>query len=131
MFAAWGRTVYRFRWLVLIASALSLVAAIFSVGYGGRLGTGEFSSQTESGRANELVDEALSEKLPSLTLIFGSDDLEGEDPAFRSGVKRALGPLRDDSWVSRIRTPYDDDLTSPNGGDVLPRQEARLRGGRA
>ena len=44
MFAAWGRFVYRFRWVVLAVSVLSIAAVIFSMQYGGRLGTGEFSA---------------------------------------------------------------------------------------
>jgi hypothetical protein len=44
LFAAWGRLVYRLRWLVLVVSVLSIVALIFSMQYGGRLGTGEFSA---------------------------------------------------------------------------------------
>ena len=37
MFAGWGRFVYRFRWLVLVASILSIAAVIFSMQYGGGL----------------------------------------------------------------------------------------------
>ena len=59
MFAAWGRFVYRYRWLVLAASILSIAAVIFSMQYGGRVGTGEFSAPegTESGRVEDLLDE--------------------------------------------------------------------------
>jgi ABC-type Fe3+-siderophore transport system permease subunit len=41
MFAAWGCLVYRYRWLVLVSSILTLAAAVFLMGYGGWLGTGE------------------------------------------------------------------------------------------
>lgn len=58
MFAAWGRFVYRFRWFVLVASTLSIAALLFSMQYGGRLGTGEFTAPagTESGRVDDLLD---------------------------------------------------------------------------
>ena len=92
MFAAWGRVVYRFRWLVLAASIFSLAAAIFLMGYGGRLGTGEFSPPegTESGRVEKLLDEELPEDPPSFTLIFGSDEMKATDSAFRKEMEWAL-----------------------------------------
>jgi uncharacterized membrane protein YdfJ with MMPL/SSD domain len=109
MFAAWGRMVYRFRWLVLAASILSLAAAIFLMGYGGRLGTGEFSppENTESGRVEELLDEELPEDPPSFTLIIGSEEMKATDSAFRKEVERALRPLEEDERVAEVRTAYE------------------------
>jgi uncharacterized membrane protein YdfJ with MMPL/SSD domain len=109
MFAAWGRMVYRFRWLVLAASILSLAAAIFLMGYGGRLGTGEFSppENTESGRVEELLDEELPEDPPSFTLIIGSEEMKAPDSAFRKEVERALRPLEEDERVAEVRTAYE------------------------
>ncbi len=109
MFAAWGRFVYRFRWLVLIASVLSIAAVIFSMQYGGRLGTGEFSAPegTESGRVEELLDEEVAKAPPSFTLVFGSEDEKAIDPAFRAQVERALGPLEEDDRVTEVRTAYE------------------------
>ena len=126
MFAAWGRMVYRLRWLVLAASILTLAAAIFLMGYGGRLGTGEFSppENTESGRVEELLDEELPEDPPSFTLIFGSEKLKATDSAFRKEVERALEPLEEDERVTEIRTAYedgapDDAMTSRDGHRAL------------
>ncbi len=109
MFAAWGRLVYRFRWLVLVASILSIVAMIFSMGYGGRLGTGEFSAPegTESGRVEDLLDEEVAKTPPSFMLIFGSEDEKATDPAFRDQVEQALEPLEDDGRVQDVRTAYE------------------------
>jgi putative drug exporter of the RND superfamily len=109
MFAAWGRFVYRFRWLVLAASILSIAAVIFSMQYGGRLGTGEFSAPegTESGRVDDLLDEEVSKTPPSFMLIFGNEDEKATDPAFRDGVERALEPIEDDDRVTNVRTAYE------------------------
>src|SRR5215218_3337283 len=109
MFAAWGRFVYRFRWLVLAASILSTAAVIFSMQYGGRLGTGEFSAPegTESGRVEDLLDEEVAKTPPSFMLIFGSEDEKATDPAFRDQVERALEPLEDDERVQGVRTAYE------------------------
>jgi uncharacterized membrane protein YdfJ with MMPL/SSD domain len=108
MFAAWGRLVYRFRWLVLAASILSIAAVIFSMQYGGRLGTGEFSAPegTESGRVEDLLDDEVPKTPPSFMLIFGSEDEKATSPAFRDGVKHALKPLEEDERVTNIRTAY-------------------------
>jgi putative drug exporter of the RND superfamily len=109
MFTAWGRFVYRFRWLVLAASILSIAAVIFSMQYGGRLGTGEFSAPegTESGRVDDLLDEEVSKTPPSFMLIFGNEDEKATDPAFRDGVERALEPIEDDDRVTNVRTAYE------------------------
>ena len=109
MFATWGRFVYRFRWVVLAASILSIAAVIFSMQYGGRLGTGEFSAPegTESGRVEDLLDEEVAKSPPSFMLIFGDEDEKATDPAFSDGVKRALEPLEDDERVTAVRTAYE------------------------
>ena len=113
MFAAWGRFVYRFRWLVLVASILSIVAVVYSMGYGGRLGTGEFSAPegTESGRVDELLDEEVAKAPPGFMLVFGSEDEKATDPAFRDQVERAVEPLREDERVTGVRTAYEDGAT--------------------
>src|SRR5215212_426281 len=111
MFAAWGRFVYRFRWLVLAASILSIAAVIFSIQYGGRLGTGEFSAPdgTESGRVDDLLDQEVSETPPSFMLIFGNEKEKATDQAFRDGVEQALEPIEDDDRVTNVRTAYEND----------------------
>jgi len=113
MFAAWGRLVYRLRWLVLVASILSIAAAIFAMGYGGRLGTGEFSAPegTESGRVEEVLDEEVAKVPPSFMLIFGSEDEKATDPAFRDQLQRALEPLEEDERVTGVRTAYEEGAT--------------------
>src|SRR5829696_4925020 len=110
VFAAWGRLVYRFRWLVLVASILSIAALLFSMGYGGRLGTGEFTAPegTESGRVEDLLDEEVAKTPPSFMLIFGSEDAKATAPSFRDQVERALDPLEDDERVKGVRTAYED-----------------------
>jgi RND superfamily putative drug exporter len=110
MFAAWGRFVYRFRWLVLAVSILSIAAVIFSMQYGGRLGTGEFSAPegTESGRVDDLLDDEVPKTPPSFMLIFGSENEKATSPAFRDGVEHALEPLEGDERVTNIRTAYED-----------------------
>lgn len=126
MFAAWGHFVYRFRWPVLLASTLSIAVLLFSMQYGGRLGTGEFTAPdgTESGRVENLLDREVAKTPPSFTLIFGNEDMRAKDPAFRESVERALKPLEDDGRVTNVRTAYeggtpDGDMISRDGHHSL------------
>jgi RND superfamily putative drug exporter len=82
------------------------------MGYSGTLGAEDLPSQTEAGRANELIERELGTRAPNFTLVFSSDNLEATDQAFREEVGRALEPLRDEPRVVGIRTLYDDDAAS-------------------
>ncbi|CAA9443333.1 MAG: hypothetical protein AVDCRST_MAG37-1576 [uncultured Rubrobacteraceae bacterium] len=70
MFATWGRFVYRFRWPVLILSILSLAGWAALMSYSGTLGAEDLPSQTEAGRANELIESELGRRAPSFILVF-------------------------------------------------------------
>ena len=113
---------YRFRWLVLVLSLLSIAAVVFSVQYGGRLGTGEFAAPagTESGRVDDLLDKEVAKTPPSFMLVFGDKDEKATDPAFRDGVERALEPLEGDDRVTNVRTAYENGTVD---GDMISRDE--------
>ncbi|MDQ3854978.1 MAG: MMPL family transporter, partial [Chloroflexota bacterium] len=115
MFAIWGRLVYRFRWLVLVLSVLSLAAAgaVMLLGWGGRLGSGQFRSEVESARAQDLIDEQLAARPPSFTLVFSSPSVPVSDPRFRAELERALKPLRGADGVVGIRTAWDTGTVNP------------------
>ncbi len=107
MFGAWGRLVYRLRWIVLILS-LAIVAgsgaAILT------LNTSLSSSDSgipgsESSRASALIAAELpSDGGGGFTLIFTAKDpaLKAADPAFAAAVEAALQPLRGDPRVGAI-----------------------------
>jgi uncharacterized membrane protein YdfJ with MMPL/SSD domain len=108
VFAAWGRFVYRHRWPVLAFSVVLLVASGFIAGQGGKLDSGGIIETAESGRASRLIEQELPIVGGStFTLIFSSDTLNAQDPAFRAAVEAALVPLRTDPRVDTIITPYD------------------------
>ncbi len=114
MFEAWGRFVYRHRWPVLAVSILFLVASAFIAGRGGKLESGGFIETAESGRASRLIEQELPIVGGStFTLIFSSDTLSAQDPAFRAAVEAALVPLRTDPRVDTINTPYDAGVIDP------------------
>src|SRR5439155_3613654 len=112
LFAAWGRVVYRRRWLVVLFSAVLLAISGVALAQGGKLsGQGSISS-SESGRAVTLIrDEippATSSGGSSLTIVFsGRDGLQVDDARFRDAMLAALQPLQADARVESIRTPYD------------------------
>jgi RND superfamily putative drug exporter len=110
--AAWGRFVYRRRWLVLVVSLLTLGVSVASLVAGGQLRNVEFR-ETEAGRTSQLIrDEfppapgAPAAATSSFVLIFISKGgLAAADPRFIDGMNTALGPLRSDPRVVSIATP--------------------------
>ena len=114
MFTAWGHFVYRWRWNVLIVSALLLVGSGYIASQGGKLESGGFIETAESGRASRLIEKELPRAGGStFTLIFSSATLTANDSAFKSAVDDALAPLRSDSRIATIQTPYDGSAADP------------------
>ena len=110
MFAWWGQFVYRFRWPVLGVSLLLLAGSILAFRNGGTL-KNSGGQNTESGRAITLMHDQLPQSGPgagsSFVLVFGSQTMGVQDPAFKQAVLAALQPLKDDSRVRSIDTPFD------------------------
>jgi RND superfamily putative drug exporter len=108
VFAAWGRIVYHHRWLILVASIALLAASVVALGQGGSLQFSN-STQTESGRAANLMDRELPHDTSggsSFILVFSSRALPVSDPRFRAAMLAALAPLRADHHVTAVQTPY-------------------------
>ena len=114
MFTAWGHFVYRFRWIVLILSILLLVASGAIVAQGGKLESGGFIETAESGRASKLIERELPRAGGStFTLIFSSDTLTATSAEFRAAVEAAVAPLRADTRVDSITSPFDSSSVDP------------------
>ncbi len=114
MFGAWGRFVYRHRWLVLAVSGVFLIGSGFVASQGGKLQQGGFIETAESGRASRLVEKELPRAGGSqFTLLFSSETLDAKSPEFRSAVEDALAPLKKDPRVDTIVTPYDGSAPDP------------------
>src|SRR3954449_9637209 len=107
MFGAWGRFVYRFRWLVLLVSLVVVTGTVVAVA---RLSTSLSSAyqgdpNSESSRALALTGAELpSDGGATFTLIFTAKDpaLKAADPAFTAAVEAALQPLRADARIATI-----------------------------
>src|SRR5438094_6654344 len=108
MFAWWGQFVYRHRWAVLGVSGVMLAGSIVALFNGGTLkNTG--SRNTESGRALSLMQDHLPHNGAgsSFVLVFGSNSLAVSDPSFKQAMLTALQPLKADSRVKTVETPFD------------------------
>ncbi|HEV8585740.1 MAG TPA: MMPL family transporter [Methylomirabilota bacterium] len=105
MLAAWGRAVHRLRWWLVALSLLPLLLWLGVTPEG--LDESVVPPEMESVRAVQLLDEELAPRPPSFGLIFSSSTLSAPDPRFVAEVRKALAPLREDSRVKRIRTPWD------------------------
>lgn len=113
MFARWGRFVYRRRWVMLVGSAILLGLSIGGIVAGGTLaGNGNFGAQLPSGVAAKLVQDEMSGSQGSgssgseITLLFSSPTLVATDSDFKAALERSLTPLRSDSRVTNVITPY-------------------------
>ncbi|HEV8537230.1 MAG TPA: MMPL family transporter [Candidatus Limnocylindria bacterium] len=115
MFAGWGRFVHRRRWWVLAISALLLVGSGVVVAQGAKLESGGFIETSESGVASRLIERELPRAGGStFTLVLSSATLSAKSPEFRAAVEAAIAPLRGDSRVATIITPYDGTAPDPS-----------------
>jgi RND superfamily putative drug exporter len=107
MFGAWGRRLYRRRWLVLGMNGAIVAAAAGMLLAGGRLTTGAIRG-TEAYRAQRLAEAALGfPGASSFTVIFHSADLAVPDPRFAHALRAALAPLAADPRVAAVQSPLD------------------------
>jgi putative drug exporter of the RND superfamily len=112
MFRAWGRFVCRWRWAVLPASLLLLGLSVAGVLNGGTLNARPpGQSVLESDRAQDLTTAQLGNQTgptgSTFQLVFGSPSLGVSDPGYQSALEAAVAPLRADSRVTGVETPYD------------------------
>src|SRR2546423_13431154 len=108
MFAWWGQFVFRYRWAVLGFSTIMLAGSIVALLNGGTL-KNSGGENPESGRAIALMQQQLPQSGAgsSFVLVFGSAAMGVNDPAFKQAVLDALQPLKADSRVKSIETPFD------------------------
>src|SRR6266705_1123856 len=104
VFAGWGRLVYRYRWAMLVGSGVLLAISVAGLLMGGTL-----TSNLESARAASLTSSELpsgSKQTSTFLLLFRSDSLMANDPAFKSAVVDALAPIQGDPRINKLVDPY-------------------------
>ena len=99
--------VIRFRWWVIGGWAVVfLVSVPFAPRVTSQLKHGFGELDTESRAALRLVDEELGFAESSVTLVFSSETLDVDDPAYAQEIERAIAPLRQRPDVVRVVTHF-------------------------
>jgi uncharacterized membrane protein YdfJ with MMPL/SSD domain len=129
VFAAWGRLVYRHRWVTLVGSGVLLALSIAGLLMGGTLTSGgPITSNLDSAKAANLVtaDLGAAKVTSTFDLIFRSNTLSVNDPAYKDAVTAALAPIQADSRIDKLIDPYTTTnpavaqaLTSKDGHEAL------------
>jgi RND superfamily putative drug exporter len=126
MFAAIGALVFRFRWAVLVASAIFLAGAGLMLFRGGTLTTGDIHG-IESEAAQQRID-AITGRPADTTIVAVFHALPGKAVTrgeLDDAIEAALEALRDDPRVDSIITPaslpppLDASLVDAGGGAAL------------
>jgi uncharacterized membrane protein YdfJ with MMPL/SSD domain len=92
MFEGLGRTMYRRRrWVVAVVAVLAVFAGAWGTGVFGRLtGAGYDTPDSQSSRAAELAAQKLGTTSADLLVLYRSDRLTVDDPAFRDAATGRL-----------------------------------------
>ncbi|MGH2461284.1 MAG: MMPL family transporter [Chloroflexota bacterium] len=103
---SFGRLVYRFRWPVVgLWILVSLVALPIAPSLPGVLKAGGYGDPTlESQRASTVLGTALGWQSSTLVVVFHSDRLTTDNPAFAAAANRAMAGLSGLAGVGQIST---------------------------
>jgi RND superfamily putative drug exporter len=109
MFAWWGRTVVRARWLVIAAGiALALVGGLWGTGVFGAVSSGGFDDpHSESARAASRIVTELGRQDVDVLVLYSSADRTVDQASFRDAVTGTLTALRQRPEVSQVVSYYD------------------------
>src|SRR5580693_3065241 len=96
MFQAWGRVLYRWRWLSLgIVVVLTAAAGLWGTGVSGRLSSGDNFTPpaSESQREADVAGQVFGRDDADVVVLYRSATMTVSDPAFRQAVTTALSSL--------------------------------------
>ncbi|MBI4495102.1 MAG: MMPL family transporter [Chloroflexi bacterium] len=107
MFYRFGLFLARWRWPVLLAWAVALLAALpLAPRITSVLAAGGFSAPSlESHRASALLDQRFGYDPATLVVVFTSARLRNDDPRFQAAIDRALERVRALEEVAWVATP--------------------------
>ncbi|MBT8224877.1 MAG: MMPL family transporter [Dactylosporangium sp.] len=109
MFAAWGRTMVRMRWVV-IATALATTVAGLIWGSGALEAMtvgGDYDVPGPASTAAGRVEDRFGNQDIDVLVLYSSDARTVDDPAFGDAVDTALGRLRNRPEVAEVYSYYD------------------------
>ncbi|WP_040339795.1 MMPL family transporter [Candidatus Blastococcus massiliensis] len=103
MFEALGRLMYRRRrWVVAVSLVFVVFAGVWGSGvwgsgvFGAMTGGGFEDPDSESSRAAEIATRDLGRGGTDVVVLYSSDDLTVDDPAYAGAVQQSLAGLPDD-----------------------------------
>ena len=103
-----GRRFLRWRWPIIGAAVLFLaVSIVWGSGVFGRLSGGGFDTpNSESAQAAERIEGSFGRQDADVAIVYASDTLTVDDPAFRTEVEQTLAavPAQDLSQVTTVWT---------------------------
>jgi putative drug exporter of the RND superfamily len=109
MFRAIGDFAFRRKGLVLLATAVLLLASVASLLVGGKL-TGATITGLESTAADRLIESVLGRSSDTTSVfLFRSKTLAPDSPEFTTTMNAALAAVREDPAVSKVETLSDVD----------------------
>jgi putative drug exporter of the RND superfamily len=119
MFSFLGRMAYRWRWAILIVWGAALLLSLPVLPrVAGSLKVGGFSSpNTEAARAREVLQRELGFAPSTMLVVYQSDQLKANDPAFRAAIDRSLVGVRTLPGVTGIILPTSDPNLISDDGD--------------
>jgi uncharacterized membrane protein YdfJ with MMPL/SSD domain len=102
---AYGRLIYRLRWLVIVLWVLGVAASVpFAARVSSVLTGGGFSFKgSDSVRAGDLVASVLHQPQSQVIVVFQSSSTPVADPSFQNEVQSFIGHARDFGHVTDAR----------------------------
>ena len=117
MFAWWGRTVYRFRYIVIgVTVALSLLGGIFGMSLGKHVTqSGFYDDDSQSVKASVLGDNTYGRDRTSHIVATFTAPKTVDDPAWRQNIVNELNEFKKDhpdqvvGWAGWLAAPNSTD----------------------
>jgi trehalose monomycolate/heme transporter len=116
-----GRRFLRWRWPIIGAAVLFLaVSIVWGTGVFGRLSGGGFDTpNSESAQAAERIEGSFGRQDADVAIVYASDTLTVDDPAFRTEVERTLAAVSAQE-LSQVTTVW-----SEGGSPALISEDGR------
>ncbi len=108
MLTRFGDFIYRARWgVLLVALAVLIGAGIFGFSAFGQFKNGSSGAlDSESARAEQLLDSKLGGASPDVIILMRSDTLQATDAAFTQAATDLLARLQNHSEVASLTSYY-------------------------
>ena len=109
MFESLGRVIYRRRrWVVALALAFVVFAGVWGTGvFSAMTGGGFEDPDSDSSRAAEVAEQELGRSGGDVVVLYSSDDLTVDDPAYADAVADSLEGLPEAAGIEQVVTYFE------------------------